>query len=458
MNYILFIINKFGIICLLFCALIFTSIFSCQEKEYKEDLKNSKIFLSSIKNLTDVIVYDIYSPPVASRIYAYSCIAAYEAMRPGYNDKYLTLTTQLKGLKPIPTPTNKKIDFHLAAIHSFNVVGKNLILSKEKMDAFEAQMFESLGEKGCPKDVMNASLEFGEKVAKHILQWASKDMYNETRSYWKYTVANIDSLWKPTPPDYMEGIEPNWGSIRPMVLDSSNQYASKIPVSFSLIPSSEFYRQLKEVYDVGNSLNDEQREITRFWDCNPFVTYHYEHAMFASKKITPGGHWMGITSIASQKANNSFDETIEANTLVSIGLFDAFISCWDEKWRSLMVRPETLINENIDEDWLPLLQTPPFPEYTSGHSVASRAAAIVLTDIYGDDFDFVDTVELEYGLPSRNFDGFLQASEEAAISGLYGGIHYMMAIENGLDQGEQVGKHLLNRVNTRKRDEKNEKS
>ena len=172
--------------------------------------------------------------------------------------------------------------------------------------------------------------------------------------------------------------------------------------------------------------------------------------MFATKKITPGGHWMGITAIASEIANNSFEQTVSAFTEVSIALFDAFISCWDTKWNTLVVRPETLINKYIDEEWLPKLQTPPFPEYTSGHSVISKASAVVLTKLYGDHFPFEDTTEIKYGLPSRNFDSFHQAADEAAISRLYGGIHYRMAIEQGVLQGEKVGEFIASNLLTRK--------
>ena len=143
-----------------------------------------------------------------------------------------------------------------------------------------------------------------------------------------------------------------------------------------------------------------------FWDCNPFVSHHRGHAMFATKKISPGGHWIGITAIACRKDNASFDEAVEAHALVSIALFDSFISCWDEKYNSLLVRPETLINQYIDDEWQPLLQTPPFPEYTSGHSVISRASAVTLTKIFGKKFSFRDTSEEEYGLSPRNFKSF----------------------------------------------------
>ena len=159
---------------------------------------------------------------------------------------------------------------------------------------------------------------------------------------------------------------------------------------------------------------------------------------------------MEITSITTSQAKSTYAETIHANARVAIALFDGFISCWDEKWRSVVVRPETLINQYIDEDWTPLLQTPPFPEYTSGHSVISRAAAITLTALYGPNFSFEDTSEMEYGLPSRTFEGFLEASQEAALSRLYGGIHYRMAIDNGLDQGERIGNYINGKLITKK--------
>jgi len=247
----------------------------------------------------------------------------------------------------------------------------------------------------------------------------------------------------------MDGIEPHWKEIRKMVIDSSNQFAPKPPLDFDLTKGSAFQKQLLEVFDITNALNEDQIEIAKFWDCNPYVTHHRGHAMFATKKITPGGHWIGITAVATRKMQSSFIDTVNAYTNVSIALFDAFISCWDEKWNTLIVRPETLINQYYDEEWLPLLQTPPFPEYTSGHSVISRAAAVILTDLYGDDFSFTDTTEVAYGLGERTYTSFFHAAEEAAISRLYGGIHYRMAIDEGVVQGQAVGEHIIKNLQTR---------
>ena len=168
--------------------------------------------------------------------------------------------------------------------------------------------------------------------------------------------------------------------------------------------------------------------------------------MFATKKITPGAHWIGITKIASKKVNSDFDDTVYAYTKTSLAIADAFISCWDEKYRSNLIRPETLINQHIDENWKPILQTPPFPEYTSGHSVVSGAAATALTSIYGDNFSFEDDTETPYGLPIRKFNSFNEAADEAALSRMYGGIHYRAAIEVGVGQGRKIGALLESKI------------
>jgi hypothetical protein len=153
---------------------------------------------------------------------------------------------------------------------------------------------------------------------------------------------------------------------------------------------------------------------------------------------------MGITGIACKKARLSLDSAIFVHTIVATTLHDAFISCWQEKYKSDRIRPETAINKYIDSEWRPLLQTPPFPEYSSGHSVVSSSVSVVLTHLLGDNFGFTDTSEVFFGLPERRFNSFYEAANEAAISRLYGGIHFRDACEGGLAQGKKVGQFVLN--------------
>jgi hypothetical protein len=247
----------------------------------------------------------------------------------------------------------------------------------------------------------------------------------------------------------MDGVEPNWGTLRPFAMDSAGQYRPAPPLPFDTARTSPFMREVLEVYELGKRLTEEERAFVGFWDCNPYVMHVQGHSMFATKKITPGGHWMSIAAIAARQSGADLPASAEAYARTAIALADGFISTWEEKYRSNLARPETIINQYVDERWEPALQTPPFPEYTSGHSVISTAAAQVLTDLFGRSFAFVDSTELRYGLPPRAFSSFEEAAAEAAKSRLYGGIHYRRAVEEGAKQGHQVGTHVIARVKTR---------
>lgn len=433
---------------LLLVILILTS---CKKtyRDYKDKELDPHIFHQLVETLTEAMVSDIFSPPVASRNYVYPGIAAYEVLIHEHSG-YKSLAGQLTDLSPVPKPLEEKeYFFPLAAIKAYLIVGSNLVFSTEFLEAYEREAMARFAKMNIPPIVMDNSLAYAKQVADHILAWSEKDNYLETRTFPVYTIEQEKSKWKPTPPDFMAGIEPHWGKIRPFVIDSATQFVPDRPTTFDLTSNSIFYKELREVYETVNNLTAEQVNIAQFWDCNPYVTHHQGHGMFATKKITPGGHWIGISSICSIKAGFDLMQSIEAYTKTSIVIADAFISCWDEKYRSLLIRPETLINELLDEDWRPLLQTPPFPEYTSGHSVVSGASATMLTSIFGVDFAFHDTTEVAYGLPPRDFLSFYDAADEAAISRLYGGIHYMPAIKNGVIQGKKVGAFVVTNLKTR---------
>lgn len=418
---------------------------------YQEDVSNPEYFHQSVKKLTDVIVHDIFSPPVASRIYAYSSIAAYEAMVPGHPE-YRSLADQVNGLKDVPQPNaGEEYSFSIAGLQALLMVGKTFIFSEDKIEEFHNILFAKIKNKGVPEDVFERSLAYGDSVGKHILAWASEDNYKQTRTFPKFEITTSESSrWQPTPPSYMDAIEPHWSKIRTFVLDSANQFIPPPPTKFNMKEGSDFYKEAYEIYEIGENLSNDQEAIAKFWDCNPYVAHLQGHLMFATKKITPGGHWMGVTAIASRKAKADMMKTAEAYVMTSISLADGFISCWDEKFRSNLIRPETVINQYIDPDWAPVLQTPPFPEYTSGHSVISSAAAIALTHVYGEPFQYTDTTEVEYGLPPRSFNSFIEASEEAAVSRMYGGIHYRPACEVGIQQGRSVGRFVVKTIHTRK--------
>jgi hypothetical protein len=171
--------------------------------------------------------------------------------------------------------------------------------------------------------------------------------------------------------------------------------------------------------------------------------------MYANKKPSPGGHWMNITAVACRKDSADILRSAQAYAMSGIAMYEAFISCWDEKYRSEYIRPVTAIHEHVDKKWQPFLQTPPFPEYTSGHSVVSSSVATVLTRQFGDNFAFTDDYELPYIGIARSFPSFIKASEEACMSRLYGGIHFRSAIDNGRSQGRNLGAFILQKVRIR---------
>ena len=216
--------------------------------------------------------------------------------------------------------------------------------------------------------------------------------------------------------------------------------AEKKTASYSCVL---FVAELQVFHGAATTLTTDQREIAGFWDCNPFAIQDGGHLQYGFKKIFPGAHWLGITGIACEHAKTGFNKCLQTFTAVSIGLMDAFICCWDEKFRSNRIRPETAIRKFIDPEWQPLLQTPPFPEYLSGHSSISLATSTILTKYLGDGFAYTDSVEVSYNLPPRKFTSFHQAAKEAAISRFYGGIHFMDAIDNGMSQGAKVGEWVI---------------
>ncbi len=420
--------------------------------DYRAQAADAEPLHTAMQELTATIVYDIFSPPQASRAYAYASIAAYETLRHDHPE-FRTLAGQVNGLRPIPAPEPDAEHYlPLASVHAFMTVGRALTFSQQRMDSVRAEMHQRFRELGIPAPVFERSVAYGDRVAQHVLAWASEDHFLEIRGFPKFTVTSAPGRWVPTPPAYMDAVEPNWARVRPFAMDSSSQFRPNPPLPFDMTEGSPFFQQVKEVYETGKQLADEQRAIAAFWDCNPYVMNVRGHAMFATKKITPGGHWMGIVGIAARKSGADLMHSAEAYTRTSIALADGFISAWEEKYRSTLVRPETVINAHLDERWEPLLQTPPFPEYTSGHSVISTAAAAVLTDQFGEGFAFDDDTEVEYGLPIRSFSSFEEAAAEAAISRLYGGIHYRMAIEEGIVQGRRVGENVLLRIRTRSED------
>ncbi|MFZ4059244.1 MAG: vanadium-dependent haloperoxidase [Ferruginibacter sp.] len=429
----------------LYCTGLLLLSWGCKNSSNTTPIVAENLLHNNNEFLNAVIFRDVFSPPVASRIYMYTSLAAYETLR--YQDSTSkSLTAQLNGFEPMPVPQpNKKCNYLLAATHAYFTVAQKITFSKDSIvqyvEKIDQQFKNSLSE-----DEFAYSVSFGNSVGEIILKRAATDHYKETRGKPKYLGTKALGKWQPTPTDYLDGMEPYWNEITPLVMDSASQILPEAAPIFSIEKNSAFYKLAAELIQIKTTLSSEQKDIVKYWDDNPFVIEHKGHLTYANKKITPGGHWMGIAGVAAQKAKSTAVQTAYAYALTGVAMFDAFISCWDEKYRSQLIRPVTYINLYIEPTWTPTLQTPPFPEHTSGHSTVSAAAATVLTQLYGKDFAFHDNSDSIYIGMTRDFTSFYQASDEASESRVLGGIHYRTGTNAGAAQGRKVGNLLLKKV------------
>ncbi|MCA0235730.1 MAG: vanadium-dependent haloperoxidase [Bacteroidetes bacterium] len=420
-------------------------------KEYQTKAQNPEFIHKGVRRLTDIIRHDIFAPPISARIYAYSSIAAYEALVPGYPE-YQSLAGQLNGLQPGPQPeAGKEYCYPLASVNAMLTMGKQLVFSEGDVEDLEETLFQEFANMNMPQDVYDRSMAYGDAVAKHILAWSKKDNYAQTRSMPKFTIqSELPSRWIPTPPAYADALEPHWSKIRPWVIDSANQFLCAAAIPFSDKKDSEFYKEALEIHDIVKNLTPWQDSTAWYWDDNPFKLEVSGHFMFGRKKISPGGHWMNIASHANRKAGSDIMKSTETYVKVACALADGFIACWNAKYRYNLIRPESYINKYMDPDWRPLIQTPPFPEHPSGHSTISGAAAAALTSMYGENFAFSDSTEMEFGIPPRTFKSFEEAANQAGMSRMYGGIHFRNGNLSGLKTGGEIGRYIAQKLHTRK--------
>ncbi len=423
-------------IVLLACVFI-----ACKQKpkSYNRPFNDAIVYAKTVKELNNVVMENNFPPIIACRNYVYANIAAYEVMVIG-DKRFQSLAGQLKGLGPLPVQDTAHVDFQYASLLAFCKVGQAVTFPEGSMKTYVASIDSLALANGMNEEMKQASIRLADSVANHILRWSKKDNYAQTRTSEKYNITSEEGRWVPTPPAYTQALEPHWNEIRTMVMDSASQFVPPLPPVFDIKnKGSKYYSEVMAVKNAGDSLTDEQKHIAEFWDDLGTRMNVEGHVMFVTKKFSPTGHWMNIVGIAAEKAKLDFSTTVYAYTKTAIAMFDAFIQCWDEKYRSNTARPESVINKYIDQEWRPYLQTPPFPEYTCGHSTVSAAAAEALTDVFGDNFAYTDTSELEFGIKNRSFRSFRDAAIENNWARFYGGIHFHNSCLVSTEYGKKVG-------------------
>jgi hypothetical protein len=388
-----------------------------------------------------------FSPPVASRAFAYFGVTGYEIVASRPDSPLVSLAGQLNELKPVPTrDPGVAYDEAVVLNTAMALTAKNFFshtgpTGQRALAAITKKMSEKVAA-DLPADVVARSEDYGRKVADHILAWSETDGGAKIENMGfprEYALVTKPGHWVPTSPIAQQQVPllPQWGRLRTFAMPNGSTCGLPPPPEYSEAKDSEFYKEANEVYEAVNNLDPEQRAIARFWSDDPMLS------------PTPPGHWIFIVWDILDKEKAPIDRAVEAFALLGVSVADGFIGCWDAKFEFDLIRPVSYINKLIDPKWQTLLITPPFPEYPSGHSTQSGAAAVALTRVFGDNHAFVDTTHEADGLKARSFKSFWHAAEEAGISRLYGGIHFRAAIERGLEQGRCIGEYAA-KLKTRK--------
>lgn len=381
------------------------------------------------------------TPPQAARCYGYLALAMYEACVAGMDGRR-SLGGQLTDLPRLPEAPHGPVDWVLALSASAHTMARHVYAGAAPerlatLDRLHAEQVAARRTTGTSAACERRSLGHGRAVAAALGSWVDTDGWAGTVGR-AYTPPVGEGLWVSTPPNFRSAVEPYWSEVRPLVMRSAGEVRAVPHLPFSTEPGSPFWLQAKAVHDTSLALTDEQRAIARFWTDNPLLSG------------LPSGHWfLALSQVATQQRLD-LERLLEAAVVLGVTLHEAFLSCWTGKYVDNLLRPVTYVNRYIDPTWATFVNSPQFPEYTSGHSVGSRAAAAVLTSLLGT-VAYVDDSHRDRGLPARSFQDFTHAADEAAQSRLYGGIHFPMGIENGKEHGDRVGALVLDRLHTRRK-------
>lgn len=440
---------KFISLRLYFPVFIFLLLVQSCKKDEDENLGPVKIDASQWGSFVPVSWYNMelkllketpgFTPPIAARAIGYTSITLHETVVRGMENG-TSLSGQLEGLAYLPAHDgNVRYNWAIAANAAMADVIRSLFgnASQENLDMINALETENLLELSTTdfsQEEIDRSIEFGKLMANAIYLWGASDggqgaYLNNFPT--NYTPPKGPGLWIPTPPLYQSAMLPYWGKNRYLVKENgqvANQIA-KAP-SFSPNPGSAFYQSADAVYQKGNTLTPEETIIARYWADGPGT-------------FTPPGHMIAITTQLIKDNNLSLDKAAQLFAKVGIALNDAGILCWQIKYRENLIRPVSYIQQYIDQNWMPLISTPPFPSYFSGHAAFTCATSTILANYFGDSFSFTDNQKIDDGFSPRSYQSFSSMTEEAAISRVYGGIHYQFDSEVGKSGGLAIANKVL---------------
>lgn len=387
-----------------------------------------------------------FSPPVAARAMGYLGLTLYESVVPGMPG-YQSLAGQLNELSSLPwAQPDEALHWPTVANAAMATMTRMMFSNaspdnKARIDLLERSLplkyTQDFDPNTITADINNRSETFGKLMAMAIMTWARTDGGHEAwgplrRTRQIYVAPSGPGKWSATPPAFASALLPYWGENRPFVMKKAADCPAPPPPAYSEEPGSAFYKDGIEVYKISTGITQEQRQFALYW------------ADDAGKTPTPAGHWAYVANDVLRARKASLATAAETFARLNMAMSDAFVAAWYTKYTLSVIRPVTYVQLVADSNWAPtLLPTPPFPDYPSGHSVQSAAAAAVLENAFGANTPFIDNTHNDRGWGPRTFKSFRYAADEAALSRLYGGIHYRFSIEGGKPQGQCAADKVL---------------
>lgn len=364
------------------------------------------------------------------RLFAYSGISLFEASRFGIPGSR-TLQGQLYEMPVMPQPEKgKKYSWIISANAALANITRDIFpapsaantISIDSLDKIYTDKVTAI--EGA--DVVARSKAFGESIASAIFDWSKSDLFNHAND--PYTPPVFPGAWVPTPPALAAAAGPYFGNCRTFIHAFADGTTPPPPYTYSEDPSSSFYKMVNNDYTISKTLTSDQKNIALFWnDVGVGVGY------------TPMGHCISILTQALDKTNAPLEFAAVAYAKAGIAMWDAGIVCWRSKFKYNQIRPVSYIQKVIDPAWLPLIGTPPHPEYPAAHAYITSAVMKALSEVIGDHFRFTDHTYDFLGYPSRSYSSFEDAALECGESRVYGGIHYQESVDVGHHYGEIVG-------------------
>ncbi|MDH5539342.1 MAG: vanadium-dependent haloperoxidase [Rhizobacter sp.] len=387
-----------------------------------------------------------FSPPVAARALAYLGLALYESVVPGM-PQHNSLAGQLNELSSLPWAQPDEV-LHWPSVSNAALAAMTRMMfgnasaeQKARIDQLERSLPLKYGADFDPttatREVAIRSENFGKLMAMALMTWARTDGGHEAwgpprRTRQPYVPPSGPGQWSATPPDFAPALLPWWGENRLFALRRPADCPAPPPPPYSEDGASAFHQEAQEVHRISTQATQEQRQFALYWADDP------------GKTPTPAGHWAFIATDLLKGRRATLAAAAEAYALLNISMSDAFVVAWHTKYALNLLRPVTYVQRAIDSQWVPtLLNTPPFPEFPSAHSVQSSAAAVVLSRLFGAETAFVDNTHNDRGWGPRSFASFGAAADEAALSRLYAGIHFRTGVVSGKVQGQCVGRAVL---------------